>query len=359
MNSPASHVPAASPMRLAFVWAVGFAIGTLLVAVSSPLFVRTYLPLSWDAVRNTWTLRPGSDYRWRSEGYATTRIGPHGMPGRRSLPSPESTDVRVALWGDSQAEGVCIEDGWKPFAQAERLAQEESLSLAVLPLARSGENAATWLSQIQAVESAFEIDLHVFLIVDLPDLLSATDARPRTIDSVESADRGRNAIASQVPAFVIQAARNLVTDQDGTSPRKLRFSVGPEAAATGGRDRDPDGSSISRYRWAEIMNAFHQACDRPVVLLHAPPIPKIVGGRMSQSFDLQDELPEIKRAAAAAGIEFISVDDALLQAANRGNWPHGYHNGQIGVGHLNATGYAIVANALVNAAERITHREGD
>ena len=101
-------------------WAVGIALGTGLIAVSSPLFVRSYLPLNADPVRGIWTLPSGTEYRWRSEGYANTSIGPHGMPGKkvlqsqaRSKPSEvhgfqsDSVDpnaaVRIALWGDSQA----------------------------------------------------------------------------------------------------------------------------------------------------------------------------------------------------------------------------------------------------------------
>ena len=94
-----------SPVRsLVITWVLGAVIGTLLVGVTSPLFVRSYVPLQADRVRNVWTLPPNHTYRWRSEGYADTRIGPHGMPGRTSLAGPKSSHVRVALWGDSQAE---------------------------------------------------------------------------------------------------------------------------------------------------------------------------------------------------------------------------------------------------------------
>jgi hypothetical protein len=68
--------------RLVRRWSVGFLIATLLVGVSSPWFVRSYVPREWSDRRGVLVLQPGAQYRWRSEGYATTRIGPLGMPGQ-------------------------------------------------------------------------------------------------------------------------------------------------------------------------------------------------------------------------------------------------------------------------------------
>ncbi len=100
-------------------------VGTGIIALTSPLFVRSYLRLRVDPVRGVWTLPPEHVYRWRSEGYADTWIGPLGMPGKRSLPGGDDRTIRVALWGDSQAEGVCVADDQKIDAQAQRIAGQQ------------------------------------------------------------------------------------------------------------------------------------------------------------------------------------------------------------------------------------------
>ena len=122
MISPASR-------QLIIRWIGGSLVGTLIIALTSPLFVRSYLPLQLDPVRGVYTMTPERLFRWRSEGYADTHIGPQGMPGRRSLPN-DDRKLRVALWGDSQAEGVCVDDGQKLFAQMEQI---KPTALSVLP----------------------------------------------------------------------------------------------------------------------------------------------------------------------------------------------------------------------------------
>ena len=74
---------------LLFRWIIGGIFGTAIVAITAPLFVRSYLPRPLDPVRGVTTMAPGRTFRWRSEGWANTHIGPHGMPGRRELPEPD------------------------------------------------------------------------------------------------------------------------------------------------------------------------------------------------------------------------------------------------------------------------------
>ena len=52
-----------SVWALLWRWVLGVAIGTLLIAVTSPLFLRSYLPLNADPVRGVWTLPPDSSLR--------------------------------------------------------------------------------------------------------------------------------------------------------------------------------------------------------------------------------------------------------------------------------------------------------
>jgi hypothetical protein len=328
--------------QLILQWITGALIGTAIIAITSPLFVRSYLPLQTDPVRGVWTLSPNQTYRWRSEGYADTQIGPLGMPGKTFIGPRSKNVIRVALWGDSQAEGVCVADHQKIFARADQLGQGK---IEVFPLARSGEDMDDWLTQISAVETELDIDAHVFLIVDLPDLLSALDAPLPPPDPSQVA-QPNSAIASRFPAFVIQAARNLLTQSDDSTRRTLRFAIGPVASPVrpGGEQQQTKNNF-----WYENLTALKASSNRPLTILYAPKIPQILNGNVVQKDRHENDFLELQLAAEQIGIPIADVRPDLLQSAAVGRWPHGFHNGLMGSGHLNEIGNQIVAAQVVGA----------
>jgi len=326
--------------KLIVTWLIGIVIGTALIAVTSPLFVRSYLVRSVDPVRGVRTLPEHGIYRWRSEGYANTTIGPLGMPGKRAISDPKPgvpkpNASRIALWGDSQAEGVGVCDDQKLFAQLEQRANGK---VNVFPLARSGDDATAWVRQIPLIESELAIDMHLLLIADLPDLLVADEPSPESVDPLPS-------IA--LPAFLIQAVRNLVMQSDGVTTRSLRFAVGPEKipSSQGGT------TTASNDDWLRSIRRLRDASDKPIWILYAPPSPQIVAGETLLTDSAADRFAEIKQIAESVGIRVINAHQRLCQSAKEGRWPHGFQNGQIGDGHLNADGYGVLASVLVDAIE--------
>ena len=340
-----------TPLRLVILWSVGACVGTLVVAVTSPWFVRSYLPLQADTVRGVWTLPSDSVYRWRSEGYADSRIGPYGMPGKRDV-DPDFGDStptqRVALWGDSQAEGVCLRDSDKLFSQLE---QESSGRLDVFPLARSGEDAAVWLTQMHAVEQALGIERHVMLVAELSDLLAATQApvpAPREADAAAA----NGAIAARLPAFIIQGARHLLREEDGSTPRRLRFGIGPvgSLAVANGSNVEP-ATSAPASRWRAPLAAIRAASQRPITLVYAPRVPHIIDGQVRWEDPDDDDFHAVRSIANELELVVVDARAAMRQSAAAGKWPHGFHNGQIGVGHLNRIGNAVLAEQLAESVK--------
>ncbi len=332
--------------RLVVRWCAGLLLGTLIIGITSPLFVRSYLPEQLDALRQSYLPAPGHQYRWRSEGYATTGIGMHGMPGRSEVPAARPGSIRVALWGDSQAEGVVVRDSQKLFVQIEREAKSSGDSVQVLPFARSGENASHWLTQIPKVETELDIDVHLLMIVELSDLRAANDA-PLPTPMYARENNWHSRIAAAVPGFLIQTVRHLATDQEGNR-RQLRFSVGPvrqREAAFVGRDA-PLEVDHSATLWHDTMQTIRNISERPIVILYAPRSPHIFDGKIVLH-DWQDEqFQSMERAAIEAGLLVIDARGVLGDAARQGRWPHGFHNGEIGNGHLNAVGYQAIAEKV-------------
>jgi hypothetical protein len=203
-------------------------------------------------------------------------------------------------------------------------------------------------------------------------------------------EAAKASIAAALPAFVIQAARHLLTEADETTPRRLRFRVGPvkgetpagESAAgetnraemamppgTAAPPSDADttisdagtttgpksGSSATivqgdisrRQLWRREIDAIKAASSLPILILYAPVSPQIVDGRIvTETYDPK-ELAEMKSAANRAGLLVADAQGQLMRSAFEGNWPHGFHNGYIGSGHLNRTGNAVVGAVLV------------
>ena len=350
-------------------WLVGAMAGTCLIAVTSPLFMRSYLPLNADPVRGVWTLPPDSEYRWRSEGYADTSIGPLGMPGKTlglqnsserlanklgTVQQTQMSPLQIALWGDSQAEGVSVGDDDKLFAKIE-LASGGDLN--VYPLARSGEDAADWVTQIPLVEEQLGIDQHVILVVEPADVLAAVDA-PVASPSPKDVSAANSALAAWLPAFVIQAARNVLREPDSVTPRRLRFAVGPVSDVSYPRAKNSptessenSGDSPSRddfAKWSRALTVIRNATQLPVVLLYAPLSPQIVDGKVNWQDPTADQFLLLQQAATELGVSVVDARDELRDSVESdGRWPHGFHNGRIGAGHLNRTGNQVLAARLV------------
>jgi hypothetical protein len=332
--------------KLSGRWLVGLLVGTAIVAFTSPLFVRSYLPKRLDSVRGEYVPVSGLRYRWRSEGYASTWIGQHGMPGRREVPPKQAGVSRVALWGDSQAEGICLPDDQKLFAQIEKTAESAGQRIEVLPLARSGDDASHCLAQIPAVERSLRVDAHLLMIFELRDLVRAIDGPSRLVDNGQVL-RDRSKIAGRLPAFVIHAVRNLVTDPDG-GRRKLRFTIGPTRRQQRARAEIPAEQSGWAAIWPAAMARIRAVSKQPILIVYAPRSPHISGGKIVLH-DWQDEqFQSMERAARKAGVSVVDARAALADAARQGRWPHGFHNGQIGDGHLNAVGNEVIALTVVN-----------
>ncbi|KAA1261722.1 hypothetical protein LF1_42770 [Rubripirellula obstinata] len=358
-------------------WTIGFVAGTAVIWLTSPLFVRSYLPREIN--RGVLTLPAGESYRWRSEGYATSKIGDLGMVGHHpvakvaktfgtSIPTSIVTAPKVtasivtapkvlatsatlpsvvALWGDSQAEGVCVDDEQKIFSLAnDQVAGQAS----VIPLARSGDTAGDWLQQIPFAEKELGVSAHLFLITELSDLAFAADPILKTAELPKT-----NAVVSWLPDFAIHAARNVLTQDDGVTPRRLRFNVGVQAlAATPKIDQQPNRLKPRLQQWSQstdwnkALRSIKQTTDQPVAIVYAPQLPRVMGNKIIFADNEQESFTRLKLAAKSEQIPVIDLRDRLRESAQQNRWPHGFHNGRIGSGHLNVTGNQIVAEAIIS-----------
>lgn len=341
-------------------WIAGLVAGTTLIGITSPWFIRSYVPRVMEPSRKVSVLQPESNYRWRSEGYATTRIGRWGMPGQTANPSANATAIKLALWGDSQAEGVCVADDEKIAACVSRQSSGKQF---LMPFARSGDDCNDWIEQINSLASnanpSIRIDAHVFLVVEWSDWC---------IDIAQPIERESgvvNRASRTLPAFVIQAIRNAVTVGDGNQTRSLRFRPGPVETEPKVQTPDSDHDAQTATQLAKLagqLDRLHELTPVPCVFVYAPLIPAIVAGE-NQTQDPHAKLfAEFQRLCLGYGFAVIDLRQQLADSADRGDWPRGFHNGQFGVGHYNAIGNQIIAtaiadNQLIQALDRDTAKD--
>ncbi|MCA9139088.1 MAG: hypothetical protein KDB00_20085 [Planctomycetales bacterium] len=370
-------------------WITGFILGTLIIGVTSPWFVRSYLPKVHEASRNVDVLRPHSSYRWRSEGYATTKIGPLGMPGQPTDPRGHVAAFHVALWGDSQAEGVCVDDSHKIAAHVSRRSRNEVL---VLPMARSGDDCNDWIRQIRSLntnpDQSIRIDAHVFLVVQWSDWCIEVD------ESSEKTDQRFNELAENVPAFMIQAGRNVLTKGQDNEIRSFRFRPGPvvsqnqppslaserpgippqvnfqvdsAAEVVKTLENGPSDETLGDFRYSATelrrntsterqrallskqLNRLSLQTDRPCVFLYAPLFPAIIGGKVVRDDPDSELYEQLVQHCQKHGFEAVDLRPDLDRVVAEGIWPRGFHNGQFGVGHYNAVGNEIIATGLLSS----------
>ena len=320
-------------------WSIGMVVGTAIVWASSPWFVRSYLPRHQNRNllqgQGTNTLPAGATYRWRSEGYASSYIGIHGMVGAvPDLVLSSRSKTTIALWGDSQAEGVCVPDPEKIAAQISQAA-----NVNVLPLAFSGDNVTDWLPQMAFAENRLDANLHVFVIAELSDL-SVSQAG---VASRPKVDATINALLAWVPDFVVHAARNILLGEDRATLRQLRFGVGP---AVDDQATETVQNANRFVDWKRSLANIRQRTKQNVILVYAPQLPSVVGDDVRFDDDRDQAFQEIQTLAPELGIQVIDMRRHFREAARDGNWPHGFHNGRIGSGHLNTTGNRLIASEV-------------
>lgn len=324
-------------------WCLGLLAGTALVWLTSPLFVRSYHSKIDDPISRDGVYPAGTAYRWRSEGYATTTFGPHGMPGRASLPEPTASRV-IALWGDSQAEGVCVADKDKLWwVLQDRLSGGGRDSLQVLPLAHSGADAVDWTGSFIDAEGHLGVTEHFLLVCELDDLVSlagpAPDSRTRTLGIPAKA------MLDIVPDFVIHAARGLIFEGDSMAPRRLRFGLGPVAPEIETK-ADPSKQPTD-FLAAEIAARLAGSTSRPITMLYAPQVPVIMGGEVRWGDPQDAAFESLARELRLNAVGVVDCRDALRNSTVSDIFPHGFQNGVIGNGHLNPAGYLAIADALM------------
>jgi len=325
-------------------WAVGLCGAFFVTWIVAPMLLNSILIRDRDPSLDTIMLREGDVIRWRSEGCANTLIGPHGLPGWR----PNHADVSVVLWGDSQVEGLCVDDDDKIANQVIRIANEShKFAIDCVPIARSGTDASDWARVTPNADRLFAPRLHVWVIAELSDLLAIIKETDSDLTLTTPVSTTPVRLAKMIHAEALfQVLRSLVFDPTTGHGRTLRWSldrVGDSTIATLKRPLPEQRASEIKKRLLGVRDSV----DKRLLLVYAPAVPRIAKTITSEHPD--DEDWQTMRRVLADDIDVVDLRIELIsRSAKTGRFPRGFDNGSPSIGHFNEFGNAIIADAIVD-----------
>lgn len=346
--------------RILRQWITGILGSGLVVWLLGPLVLDSILIRTYDPDLDVNTLRPGDVVDWRSEGRGRTVIGPHGLPGwqPRIVDGEDAALRKVVIWGDSQVEGVCVDDVEKIHHQAIRIAQDEhQLAIDCLPMGRSGADARDWQDLIAGADKLWKPDLHIWVVTELSDLTIAVSPhatasyRRWTVESPAWVTFAKQ-IQSQA---LFAASKRVLRDPDTGQIRRLDFSLGPRNAVQindtknplADQNEDLDRNQKTAHDVANWLSKLAESYEGRIAILYAPATPRFSGGLVT--YDPDDAaFGAIRKALESQGIAVADCRQDFIDLWRfEGKIARGFHNGMPSYGHLNAGGNRVVADKIV------------
>ncbi|MGV3486893.1 MAG: hypothetical protein ACO1RT_20930 [Planctomycetaceae bacterium] len=331
-------------------WLTGLLGSWALVWIAGPWLVNSILVRSVNPELGAITLREGDLIRWRSEGWASTRVGAHGLPGWK----PNDAQMRLVIWGDSQVEGFCVNDDDKIHGQIVQFTKAKfGRSLDCLPIGRSGSDAADWNRLLDNAEKRWHPAVHVWIVTELSDLLALAEVASTTL----AADRWQ----SPSPTWVVwakrlhaeaafQAARNLLLDPTTGGLRSLRFSPGrvPDRSVDG--EPRPAGDEDSQRSLPLVRSRLAQtsrSLNGRLLLVYAPAVPRIMAGKVVAEHPDDPLWDTLESELTADAIAVVDLRQRFIEHwSEQGRFTRGFHNGTPSYGHLNPVGNRLIAEAI-------------
>lgn len=335
------------------VWSGGFVCSTLLVWGLSAVFSNSIVPVEWDDELGLFVLSSGTVSRFRSEGWADTRIGKHGLTiaGERVL---KGASHKMIIWGDSFAEAVQIDDS----RRIANLFNTMSTSLQAFTVAGGGRGVADYYFDIPRYEKlADNIEGHVILIAGLDDVLPG---RHVGCHSRFLSDPWRFEASACPPSdlslrFAPFASRwkleFLYALYRGMKDYPFRFT--PGRVADGRDDRRVAPMEKMGQAWEFLVQSLKAQTSGFITFVYVPPGPFLQDGQVVTSDPEEALKGEFRAICESAGVGFIDMSREYADLYTRdGRLPRGFFNSPPGVGHLNEDGQRLIAERVHEFIER-------
>lgn len=334
-------------------WFAGIALSLLLAWAAGAFFLDTVQPVIFDVTIARYAPRPGTTYRMRSEGWASSHVGEHGT---RGLPNGKiPTGQKVVFWGDSYVEGLQVNDPERMDQQFTQLATQAGLNLSGVGIGVAGDSLTDSLFRFPSYKPLFHsLALNVFFLAKLTDILpnrqqpghSRFDAGPPFRLIHEETPHNKNNMVFG------PAIRYLELDSAYFGYKRLQTAILQLTLFSTTQASLPIASHSQALQytaaWDFLLHEIQERTTGPLLLVYAPTTPYIRGGSLGTTDPNATTAAAFAAACGRNGVPFLNLGPAFLahyQATGR--FPRGFFNTPPGSGHLNADGHRMVAEAVV------------
>ena len=332
-------------LSVLFIWLTGF------------FFCDSLRPYTYDPELNKYIYTPGLMYKKRSEGFARTYHGLHGINGIRDIKSDERS--KIIIWGDSYIEAHQVNDPEKiPQRITEKLSatgfHDKLMSYGV---GMSGDSVADYYFDIPRYEKLTgDVRAHYIIITSFEDTMpdQATDTRKGIFKS-NPLRFYEDHWAPKIPKvkeifnrfglyFVWQpflAVRS--------SFRKISFL--PKWIGSGQQQdtllEPVEPSRMLREYWSFLFQEIRKQTDKPVSFVYCPAIPAMERGKVIYEDVNGEKYFLFKEIAEEYGMTVLDARDSFISFYKQtGIFPRGFINSRPSGGHLNKYGHDIVAELI-------------
>ena len=355
-SSPADQPPSARPkltwQGYLLRWLGGALLATLLMWAGSWNFLNSTVAYTWDDSLQQYVPEPGTTIRWRREGWATTTIGKHSIT---SLPDVTQIDrPMVALWGDSYVEALQVADQQKPAQQVTRIwNSQHDMPLVCVGIGGAGRSIADYWWLMPRYEQLIVLRAHYILVPNMGDVMpdgkyfrTQPHFELTPLRKTPEALGLRPIVRDLRLEFLWEAVKNVRTNSDGKTRRRLRFRPGPVDDATPA-ERSDELPAAPLQAWVDLLDALRERTDLPVTFIYAPHTPWI-DGREVRTDDRDAALAAtFSQMCRQRGIGFIDLAEPFVGLYREsGRFPRGFYHGGAASGHLNELGHRLVAEAI-------------
>jgi hypothetical protein len=290
-----------------------------------------------------WVWRPGAHILNASEGGADIRVNERGLIDDPL--TPKNGRTRILGFGNSFMEALQV-----PIAHNyTSLVERKVADVDVVNLARSGMGPGHYPTVLRRF-AALEPDSLLVSVGygDLDDVMApnvnverdAAGGIHRLWLTVDAKDRLKRVFApiitrSALATYLMRRFKPVVMGWRAAW-RELKGAPDPQPATA------PLDYRAAEERLSFVLRRLQTSA--PVVVLD---IPHIVYRAEGASLGAPEEVAVFRRAARAAGVDYLDAGPALISAYARTRQPlHGFANLKIGSGHLNEAGHAVVADVV-------------
>ncbi len=328
-------------------WFLGALLSFAIVWGSSAVFINSIPIWEYSDELDSYIFEENMAYRWRSEGWATSRVGRHDVFGIDDITTVSGRCV--AIWGDSYVEAAQVADSEKTAQQLTKMFERENVPLTGIGIGRAGRSVSDYYYLLPRYEQLISPLSNVILISQIEDL--EVDGKT-FVQSPEFHFQKRN------QRYQALGLRKLLSDwrldfifstiKEMKTPREWVFLPWKDKAARGKIATVVDKTMEERRaQWQFALKSLQANSKAPLTIAYVPTVPFINDGEIIFQDENEALALELQSLASELGIGWVDLTSAFNGLyTEKGLFPRGFINSRPASGHLNKYGHYLLAREI-------------